>query len=112
LRSALSGWRAPHASLIVAYEPVWAIGTGRQAGPDDVREMHRFIKHELCSLVTRGEDVRVVYGGSVSPEGCVALARLGEVEGFLVGTASLDPGKFKSIIANTIAGKGDVGAVE
>jgi triosephosphate isomerase len=75
--------------LVVAYEPVWAIGTGKTATPDLAQEAHAFIK----SLVP----VRVLYGGSVKPENAAELLALPDVDGALVGGASLDVDSFVSI---------------
>ncbi len=76
----------------VAYEPVWAIGTGRNATPEQASEMHLFIKEEL------GKEVRVLYGGSVKPENASELIKAEGVDGFLVGGASLKPESFWGII--------------
>ncbi len=75
----------------IAYEPVWAIGTGRNATPEQASEMHLFIKEQL------GE-VRVLYGGSVKPENAGELIRAEGIDGFLVGGASLKPESFWGII--------------
>jgi len=80
----------------IAYEPVWAIGTGKTAAPEQAAQAHAFIK----SVV----DVPVLYGGSVKPENAEELLTQGDVDGALVGGASLDPESFASIcrIASTI----------
>jgi len=75
--------------LVVAYEPVWAIGTGRTATPELAQEAHSFIKSIL--------DVRVIYGGSVKPENAGELMAQRDVDGALVGGASLDVDSFLSI---------------
>ena len=75
--------------LVVAYEPVWAIGTGRTATPELAQEAHSFIKSIL--------DVRVIYGGSVKPENAGELLAQRDVDGALVGGASLDVDSFLSI---------------
>jgi len=79
----------PHPELVVAYEPVWAIGTGRTATPEIAQEAHAFIK----SLI----DVPVLYGGSVKPENAAELLAQPDVDGALVGGASLDPDSFAAI---------------
>ncbi|HZR92087.1 MAG TPA: triose-phosphate isomerase [Gaiellaceae bacterium] len=79
----------PHPSLVVAYEPVWAIGTGRTATPELAQEAHAFIKSLL--------DVPVLYGGSVKPENAAGLLAQPDVDGALVGGASLDPDSFLRI---------------
>ncbi len=78
-----------HASLVIAYEPVWAIGTGKTATPELAREAHELIK----SL----HETRVLYGGSVKPENAAELLGQPGVDGALVGGASLDPASFSSL---------------
>jgi triosephosphate isomerase len=85
--------------LTVAYEPVWAIGTGRRAEPAQVEEAHAFIREELVSnLGDVGREPPILYGGSVTPENFGELLRIPEVSGGLVGGASLDPGKFLDLV--------------
>jgi len=79
----------PDENLVVAYEPVWAIGTGRTATPELAQEAHAFVKSLL--------DVPVLYGGSVKPENAAALAAQPDVDGALVGGASLDVESFAAI---------------
>jgi triosephosphate isomerase len=81
----------PHERLVIAYEPVWAIGTGKTATPDQAQEAHVFIK----SLV----DVPVLYGGSVKPENADEILSEPAVDGALVGGASLEAADFAGIIA-------------
>ncbi len=90
LRAAL-----PHlpAAWALAYEPVWAIGTGETATPETAEAAHAFLRGLLES-----DDAPILYGGSVTPENAAALAAQPDVDGFLVGGASLDPGKFLAII--------------
>ena len=78
-----------HENLVVAYEPVWAIGTGKTATPEIAQEAHAFVKSLL--------DVPVLYGGSVKPENADELLSQPAVDGALVGGASLDVGSFTSI---------------
>ena len=78
-----------HEGLVIAYEPVWAIGTGRTATPDQAREAHAFVKGLL--------DVPVLYGGSVKPENAEELLAEDGVDGALVGGASLDVESFTAI---------------
>ena len=85
--------------LVVAYEPVWAIGTGRRAEPAQVEEAHAFIREELvANLGEEGRDVSILYGGSVTPENFDELLKIPEVAGGLVGGASLDPLKFLALV--------------
>jgi triosephosphate isomerase (TIM) len=85
----------------LAYEPVWAIGTGETATPEIAQEAHAYLRKSLAELygsaVSRA--ARILYGGSVTPENAAALFAQADVDGFLVGGASLDPGKFLAIIA-------------
>lgn len=83
------------APLTVAYEPVWAIGTGKNASPEQVTEAHAFIHEELKRL---DMDCRVLYGGSVKPENAADLLSCPGVEGALVGGASLNADTFSRII--------------
>jgi len=81
--------------LTVAYEPVWAIGTGLTASPEQVTETHAFIHEELTRL---GHDCRVLYGGSVKPGNTAELMGCAGVEGALVGGASLQAESFSQIV--------------
>jgi triosephosphate isomerase len=81
----------PHPHLVLAYEPVWAIGTGLTATPEMAQEAHEFIKSLL--------DAPVLYGGSVKPDNAAALLAQPDVDGALVGGASLDVDSFKAICA-------------
>ena len=82
---------AQAATMLVAYEPVWAIGTGRTATPDDASAVHRVIRSALrAALGERGAEVPILYGGSVNRGNAAALLGAPEVGGLLVGGASLD----------------------
>ncbi len=97
LRSALAG--VDHgADLVVAYEPVWAIGTGRNATPDDAARAHRGIRNVLQDLGFPA-DLRVLYGGSVNAGNAESLLAQREIDGVLVGGASLDPDGWAAICA-------------
>jgi triosephosphate isomerase len=86
-------------SVVVAYEPVWAIGTGRTATPEMAGEMHARIREGLCGVFgASGESIRIQYGGSVKPENVYALMQQPEIDGALVGGASLDPEAFARIV--------------
>ncbi|MGH9025331.1 MAG: triose-phosphate isomerase [Acidimicrobiia bacterium] len=88
------------ASCVVAYEPIWAIGTGRNATPDDANQMCGLIRADLADLYDPGTagNVRIQYGGSVKPGNIVELMAGTDVDGALVGGASLDPVDFARIV--------------
>ncbi len=88
------------AGLVVAYEPVWAIGTGKNATPEQAREVHRFIRERAGELLGReaAETLRIQYGGSVTPENSGALLSQPDIDGALVGGASLVAESFYAII--------------
>ncbi len=101
LTSALSGLnQADIASrLAVAYEPVWAIGTGEVARTEDIREAHNFVSSELKTIFSRSaEAIRILYGGSVKPDNISEIIPLDNVDGVLVGGASLEAKKFSRIV--------------
>ena len=85
----------------MAYEPVWAIGTGRTASPEMAAEVHGLIRGEIAAIFGRSvaEGMRVLYGGSVKPGNAAELMAADEIDGVLVGGASLDAGSFASIVA-------------
>ncbi|MCX4244695.1 triose-phosphate isomerase [Paraliomyxa miuraensis] len=85
--------------LVIAYEPVWAIGTGRNATPEQAAQMHATIRRWMGERFgSAGADRSILYGGSVKPGNASALIAAGEVDGFLVGGASLDPTSFLAIV--------------
>lgn len=86
--------------LVIAYEPVWAIGTGKTATPDQVQEVHHFIRSLVGDALgnTFAASIRILYGGSVKPDNVKALMALDDVDGALVGGASLDAETFSRII--------------
>ncbi len=85
--------------LVIAYEPVWAIGTGRVPGPEDIVEVHEFIRTHLDRRFgDKGADIRILYGGSVKPGNASEILRLTAVDGALVGGASLKADDFFAII--------------
>lgn len=84
--------------IVVAYEPVWAIGTGKTATADDIKAMHGFIRSLLVSSSEKGSGARLLYGGSVKPDNAAAILATPEVNGALVGGASLKANDFFSIL--------------
>lgn len=88
---------ATTANTVVAYEPVWAIGTGRTPSADDVAEMHRHIRGQLSSRVPGGGRIAILYGGSVKAENAAELLSIDNVDGALVGGASLNADGFWTI---------------
>jgi triosephosphate isomerase len=101
IREAVKGLsRAKLGSVVIAYEPVWAIGTGQNATPGDVHEMKLFIEKTLTDLYGRNyaQKVRILYGGSVNPKNAGEIMKDGMVDGFLVGGASLNAKDFATIV--------------
>ncbi len=86
--------------IVIAYEPIWAIGTGKTATPEDAQEMLLFVKKVISDLYERSaaKRVRILYGGSVKPANAEALFTESDIDGFLVGGASLKASSFLSII--------------
>jgi triosephosphate isomerase len=85
---------------VIAYEPVWAIGTGRVATPDQAQKAHAFIRHILEKIADEAtaDRIRIQYGGSVKPENARDLMTQPDIDGALVGGASLDPRSFAEIV--------------
>ena len=88
------------ARIVIAYEPVWAIGTGKTATPDIAADAHRCIRAQVRDRFGKdaADAVRILYGGSVSPENVKSLMAQPEIDGVLVGGKSLDPVSFASIV--------------
>ncbi|HST53649.1 MAG TPA: triose-phosphate isomerase [Pyrinomonadaceae bacterium] len=86
--------------IMVAYEPVWAIGTGHTATPEQAQEMHAFVRRVFAERFSReaAENLRILYGGSVKPDNIAGLMRRQDVDGALVGGASLDAETFARIV--------------
>jgi triosephosphate isomerase len=87
--------------LVIAYEPVWAIGTGKTATPEVAAEAHLVIRGAVARMVGRqvADALRILYGGSVKADNAAALLNQPEIDGALVGGASLDPKSFAKIAA-------------
>jgi len=101
VRGSLAGLSAKELTeTVIAYEPVWAIGTGRTASPEQAQEAHAFIRKTLAEVWDgpTAEKVRIQYGGSVKPENAAALMGQADIDGALVGGASLDARAFVQII--------------
>ena len=99
VRLALSGLEDYVDQIDIAYEPVWAIGTGVPATPEDAVSVHRFIRDLLKDLNPRSEGkTRILYGGSVKPNNAGEFMKHPEIGGLLVGSASLDPDSFAKIV--------------
>lgn len=87
-------------NLVVAYEPVWAIGTGKTATTDQAQDVHAFIRKSLVTIYgSAAEELRILYGGSVTPENVDSLMACMDVNGALVGGASLKPESFFKIVS-------------
>ncbi len=105
LKSNLAGLSAEKVSAVtIAYEPVWAIGTGRTATPQQAQEAHSFIRELIAQMYDEelAEEIRILYGGSVKPDSAESLMRQNDVDGLLVGGASLKADDFLAIIQAAI----------
>lgn len=96
--------KARFKDIVIAYEPIWAIGTGKTATAEDVNEMRLFIQKILTKYGDRSaaQKIRIIYGGSVTAETARALFTGGGVNGFLVGGASLRPQEFAKIVSSVV----------
>jgi len=107
VRAALEALPSPDAPLEIAYEPVWAIGTGVVATAAEAKEAHGWIRLEVAAVhPRRAEGVRILYGGSVKPDNMAGLLAVPDVDGVLVGGASLDPQAFAALVAARRASPG------
>lgn len=89
--------------IVIAYEPIWAIGTGKTASPEQAQEAHAFIREILGNLYGNiSRELGILYGGSVTPENIDALMGCPDVDGALVGGASLNPESFARIVKFTV----------
>src|SRR5579862_1278042 len=86
--------------IVIAYEPVWAIGTGKTATPEMAADAHRVIREQVLQKFGKdaGDSIRILYGGGVKPDNVKSLMAQPEIDGVLVGGASLDPTSFASIV--------------
>jgi len=101
LRKGLEGLVAPQCdATVIAYEPVWAIGTGKTATPEMAAEAHAIVRREIAAVLGKeaADAMRILYGGSVKPENASALMNEPGIDGALVGGASLDPQSFAKIV--------------
>ena len=89
---------------VIAYEPVWAIGTGRTASPEQAQDAHAFIRKTVAAITDQptADKIRIQYGGSVKPENTAALMSQPDIDGALVGGASLDARSFAQIVHATV----------
>jgi len=89
IKEKISNWQ----NVVIAYEPVWAIGTGKTASPQQAQEVHQILRKWLSAEVseTVANSTRIIYGGSVTAANCRELAKECDIDGFLVGGASLKP---------------------
>lgn len=109
LEGSLAGLEAGDlARIAIAYEPVWAIGTGRTAQPEDAQEVNGFIRRVLAARggAAAAGAIRILYGGSVKPENIASLMAQPDVDGALVGGASLHPGVFAAIVKGSCPEEG------
>jgi len=105
IRGAFEGLSQKEAEkVVIAYEPVWAIGTGKTATPKQANDVHRFIREKLSALYSEkvAQSINILYGGSVKPENSKELLEQTEIDGALVGGASLKSDSFEKIIRSGI----------
>ena len=96
LAEVLETCRSAPKRIAIAYEPVWAIGTGKVATPDQASEVHQSIRHWLATRLDANvaQEISILYGGSVKPDNAASIAAKPDIDGFLVGGASLEPDSF------------------
>ena len=99
LDAGLARLRGPEDPLVIAYEPVWAIGSGQAASPAEAAEAHAWLRARVAETDTeRAEAVRILYGGSVNPDNIGRFLEVPDVDGALIGGAALDPNKFGAMV--------------
>ncbi len=106
LKGSLSGLSQEEMlKTVIAYEPVWAIGTGKVATPEQAQEVHAFVRSELTKLFQdeTAKQIRILYGGSVKADNIASLMAREDIDGALVGGASLEAQSFSDIVKNSIA---------
>jgi triosephosphate isomerase len=105
LTESLRGLTSDADRFVIAYEPVWAIGTGRNATPDQAQQAHAFLRERLLSIENAevAANVRIQYGGSVKPDNAAALFSCPDIDGGLIGGASLEATSFAAIVAACVA---------
>jgi triosephosphate isomerase len=95
----LGALRGPEDPLVIAYEPVWAIGTGKAARPAEAAEAHAWIRERVAAGdAARARGVRILYGGSANPDNIGGFLEVADVDGALIGGAALDPVAFSRMI--------------
>ncbi|MBI1961671.1 MAG: triose-phosphate isomerase [Parcubacteria group bacterium] len=106
VHQALDGlWLTRAHELVVAYEPVWVIGSGQDIDPNEIEHTHQVIRQSLCDIFTPSvvdEHIKIIYGGSVDPENVGRYMAKPSVAGVLVGTASLDATRFSAVVAGAL----------
>ena len=110
LRDALADTDVDGKDICIAYEPVWAIGTGQAASPEDAQAVHKFIRYELSDIYgpELAEKIHILYGGSVNKNNASDLMGQEDIDGLLVGGASLDPDHFIEICQQAEALAGNI----
>lgn len=98
----LDGLGSDLSRVLIAYEPVWAIGTGKTATPADAAEVHGAVRTWFGTRGVAADQVRVLYGGSVKPDNVAELVAAPEIDGVLVGGASLDPSRWAKMVATDL----------